>query len=139
MRESAACLSMQADIGTFLAFRLDPPLPRNSTFFFFLSFAQPPAVYNRVCKSSHSGRVKQSSRNRGLLSRSADFLHSIGGNRFGYLDPTNRRDHPIRHIGLEYSLTRGSFPANRPTLDNVFYIARSSYTSLLHGSIPYKR
>lgn len=101
MRESAACLSMQADIGTFLAFRLDLPLPRNSTFFFFLSFAQPPAVYNRVCKSSHSGRVKQSSRNRGLLSRSADFLHSIGGNRFGYLDPKpSRSSNPTHWTGI---------------------------------------
>lgn len=47
---------------------------------FFLSFAQPSAVYNRVCKSSHGGRVKQSYRNRCLLSRSADFLYSIDGN-----------------------------------------------------------
>lgn len=50
---------------------------------FFLSFAQPSAVYNRVCKSSHGGRVKQSYRNRCLLSRSADFLYSIDGNPLG--------------------------------------------------------
>lgn len=87
--------------------------------FFSLSFAQPPAVYNRVCKSSHSGRVKQSSRNRGLLSRSADFLYSIGGNPFGYLDPKpSRSSNPTP---VEYSLTRIVFRESANARECILY------------------
>ena len=37
-------VAMQADIGTFLAFRLDLPLPRNSTFFSSRSLSLPRSI-----------------------------------------------------------------------------------------------
>lgn len=90
---------------------------------FFLSFAQPSAVYNRVCKSSHGGRVKQSYRNRCLLSRSADFLYSIDGNplakRLPWPQTSSRssRDHPIDPTQVDIKLSNSNrLSSSRPSI-----------------------
>lgn len=103
---------MQADMANIFGISPRPISTEGEEFdIFFLSSprVQPPsALYNRVCKSSQSGRVKQSSRNRALLSRSADFLYSIDGNPLAeqaYLDPEAAGHHDAEPLGRQAAAT----------------------------------